>query len=59
VLGYTPDEFARTLNDIAEGRIDVAPVITDAVGLSGVADAFQRLGDPESQVKIVVEPGRA
>jgi threonine dehydrogenase-like Zn-dependent dehydrogenase len=59
VLGYTPEEFAHTLSDIAEGRIDVAPVITDAVGLTGVADAFVRLGDPESQVKIVVEPGRA
>jgi threonine dehydrogenase-like Zn-dependent dehydrogenase len=58
VLGYTPDEFAGTLKHIAEGRIDVAPVITDAVGLTGVADAFQRLGDPESQVKIVVEPAR-
>jgi 2-desacetyl-2-hydroxyethyl bacteriochlorophyllide A dehydrogenase len=59
VLGYTPEEFAQTLADIAEGRIDVAPVITDAVGLAGVADAFTALGDPESQVKIVVEPGRA
>ena len=35
------------------------PAPPDAVGLSGVADAFKRLGDPESQVKIVVEPGRA
>ena len=59
VLGYTPEEFAQTLCDIAEGRIDVAPVITDAVGLSGVADAFKRLSDPESQVKIVVEPASA
>ncbi|MDR3513172.1 MAG: zinc-binding dehydrogenase [Caulobacteraceae bacterium] len=59
VLGYTPEEFAQTLSDIAEGRIDVAPVITDAVGLPGVAAAFEALGDPESQVKIVVEPGLA
>jgi threonine dehydrogenase-like Zn-dependent dehydrogenase len=59
VLGYTPAEFGQTLSDIAEGRIDVAPVITDTVGLSGVSDAFRRLGDPESQVKIVVEPGQA
>ena len=58
VLGYTPEEFAATLGDIAEGRIDVAPVITDAVGLEGVAGAFAALADPESQVKIVVEPGR-
>lgn len=59
VFGYEPEEFARTLSDIAEGRIDVEPVITDAVGLSGVAGAFEALADPESQVKIVVEPGRA
>jgi threonine dehydrogenase-like Zn-dependent dehydrogenase len=58
VLGYTPEEFAATLGDIAEGRIDVAPVITDTVGLDGVAGAFAALADPESQVKIVVEPGR-
>ena len=59
VLGYTPEEFAGTLGDIAEGRIDVAPVITSAVGLDGVADAFRALADPEAQVKIVVEPGLA
>jgi 2-desacetyl-2-hydroxyethyl bacteriochlorophyllide A dehydrogenase len=58
VLGYTPEEFATTLSDIAEGRVDVAPVITSAVGLTGVADAFAALADPERQVKIVVEPGR-
>lgn len=58
VFGYSPEEFAATLGDIAEGRIDVAPVITDAVGLEGVAGAFKALGDPESQVKIVVEPWR-
>ncbi|MDR3509572.1 MAG: zinc-binding dehydrogenase [Caulobacteraceae bacterium] len=56
VLGYTPEEFAQTLSDIAEGRIDVAPVITSAVGLEGVAGAFEALADPESQVKVVVEP---
>ena len=59
VLGYTPEEFAATLSDIAEGRIDVAPVITSAVGLAGVAKAFTDLADPERQVKIVVEPWRA
>jgi threonine dehydrogenase-like Zn-dependent dehydrogenase len=56
VLGYTPEEFTGTLGDIAEGRIDVAPVITSAVGLDGVAGAFHALADPEAQVKIVVEP---
>ncbi|MCI3180783.1 alcohol dehydrogenase [Caulobacter sp. CCUG 60055] len=59
VFGYSPEEFAATLHDIAEGRIDVAPIVTGKVGLAGVADAFKALGDPENHVKILVEPGRA
>jgi len=56
VYGYSPEEYAATLGDIAEGRIDVQPVITSVVGLSGVPQAFETLADPESQVKIVVDP---
>jgi 2-desacetyl-2-hydroxyethyl bacteriochlorophyllide A dehydrogenase len=56
VFGYTPEEFAATLGQIADGKIDVEPVITQAVGLDDVAAAFTALADPESQVKIVVEP---
>jgi len=59
VLGYSPEEYAATLHDIAEGRIDVAPVITGVVGFEGVAGAFQALADPESQVKIMVDPAIA
>lgn len=57
VFGYTPDEFAQTLRDIAEGVIDVSGVVTGTVGLEGVAQAFKDLGDPEAHVKILVEPG--
>jgi len=56
VLGYSPQEFADTLRNIAEGRIDVLPAITDTVGLQGVAGAFAALADPERQCKIVVDP---
>lgn len=59
VLGYTPEEFAATLHDIAEGRLDVAPLITGTVGLSGVAKAFTDLKDPEAHVKILVNPSLA
>jgi threonine dehydrogenase-like Zn-dependent dehydrogenase len=59
VLGYTPEEFAGTLKQIADGAIDVEPIITKAVGLDGVAAAFAALADPEAQVKIVVEPALA
>jgi len=58
VLGYTPEEFARTLDNIASGRIDVAPLITGRVGLEGVQAAFVDLANPELHAKILVEPGR-
>ncbi len=56
VLGYTPDEFAATLCHIAEGRIDVAPLVTGRVGLDGVAGMFEELRSPERHAKVVVEP---
>jgi threonine dehydrogenase-like Zn-dependent dehydrogenase len=56
VLGYTPEEFAATLNDIAEGRVDVSRVITGTVGLEGVAGAFEAMANPDAHVKIVVAP---
>jgi 2-desacetyl-2-hydroxyethyl bacteriochlorophyllide A dehydrogenase len=59
VLGYTPEEFAGTLRDLAEGRLPVEPLITGKVGVDGVADAFRTLRDPEAHAKILVEPGRA
>jgi threonine dehydrogenase-like Zn-dependent dehydrogenase len=58
VLGYTPEEFARTLHNIAEGKVNVAPLITGRVGVEGVAQAFEDLGSPERHAKIIVEPWR-
>jgi threonine dehydrogenase-like Zn-dependent dehydrogenase len=57
VFGYTPEEFAGTLRNLAEGVIDVSGLVTAKVGLEGVAGAFVALGDPEAQVKVLVEPG--
>jgi threonine dehydrogenase-like Zn-dependent dehydrogenase len=59
VLGYSPDEFARTLRALAEGQIDVAPMISGRIGVEGVADAFAALADPEAHAKILVEPWRS
>jgi threonine dehydrogenase-like Zn-dependent dehydrogenase len=56
VLGYTPEEFATTLHHIAEGRIDVAPLVTGKTGLDGVKAAFGELANPERHAKILVEP---
>jgi len=57
VLGYSPEEFAQTLTDIAEGVIPVAPLLTGETALDGVADAFTALGNPDAHVKILVKPG--
>lgn len=56
VLGYTPEEFNRTLGYIASGDIDVAPLITGEVGIAGVPDAFRTLASPDAHAKILVEP---
>lgn len=55
-LGYDPMQFGTTLRRIAEGEIDVSPMITGEVGLHGVAGAFTDLGDPEAHAKILVVP---
>jgi threonine dehydrogenase-like Zn-dependent dehydrogenase len=56
VFAYTPDEFADSLRAIAEGDIDVTPLITGEVGLEGVSAAFDDLADPERHCKILVTP---
>jgi threonine dehydrogenase-like Zn-dependent dehydrogenase len=56
VLGYDPMEFGETLRRIAEGELDVEPLITGEVGLDGVADAFVDLGHPDDHAKILVIP---
>jgi threonine dehydrogenase-like Zn-dependent dehydrogenase len=56
VLGYTPMEFRDTLHMLADGKIDVTPLITGTVGLAGVENAFDALGDPEAHAKILIDP---
>lgn len=56
-LGYTPVEFGSALTAIAEGKVDLAPLITGRVPIDGVPQAFRDLGDPETHAKILVTPG--
>ncbi|MCV7284901.1 zinc-binding dehydrogenase [Mycolicibacterium wolinskyi] len=56
VFGYDPAEFANSLRAIAEGEIDVAPMITGRVELDAVGDAFTELADPDRHCKILVTP---
>lgn len=55
-LGYTPLEFDSALRAIAEGKVDLAPLITGRVPIDGVPQAFTDLGDPETHAKILVTP---
>lgn len=56
VLGYTADEFADTLRALADGELDVAPLITGEVDLDGTPAAFDALRDPDANAKILVKP---
>lgn len=55
-FGYEPHEFAQTLGRIADGELEVAPMVTGTVGLDGLADAFATLARPDEQVKVLVDP---
>jgi threonine dehydrogenase-like Zn-dependent dehydrogenase len=56
VFAYDIGEFAGSLRSIADGEIDVAPMITGEVGLPDVGSAFDDLADPEGHCKILVTP---
>jgi threonine dehydrogenase-like Zn-dependent dehydrogenase len=55
-FAYDPFEFADTLRAIAEGEIDVSPMITGTCGIDAVPAAFDALSRPDEHVKILVEP---
>ena len=55
-LAYDPNEFAESLRFIAEGEIDVAPMITGEVDLDGLPGAFDDLAHPDRHCKILVAP---
>jgi threonine dehydrogenase-like Zn-dependent dehydrogenase len=54
--GYTPEQFAQTLRDIAEGRLDVAPLVTGSVGIAEVPQVFEALARPSAHAKVLIEP---
>lgn len=57
VLGYTRAEFEETAAMIARGDVDLRPVISETVPLSGTPDAFGRLSEKRDGLrKILVAP---
>lgn len=59
VFAYSPEEFTATLLRVAEGEIDVAPLISGVVGRSSVAGAFEELARAGGPVKLMVNPALA
>jgi len=57
-IGYTPAEFAQSLQHLADGRIDAASWITGKAGLDDAPTAFADLKNPDQHVKILIEPWR-
>jgi threonine dehydrogenase-like Zn-dependent dehydrogenase len=55
-LAYDPNEFAESLRSIAEGEVDVTPMITGEVDLDGLPGAFDDLAHPDRHCKILVTP---
>ncbi len=53
-FGYTMEEFSSTLHGLADGRIVADALITSTVDQEGVAEAFEMLGNPENQVKVMI-----
>lgn len=56
VFAYDFNEFGEALRAIAEGEIDVAPLITGEVDLAGVGAAFDELAQPDQHCKVLVTP---
>ena len=53
-FGYSGEEFAQTLHDLADGRLDATPLITGTVQMAGVAEAFSALGKPDEHAKVMI-----
>ncbi|MCP5056173.1 MAG: alcohol dehydrogenase catalytic domain-containing protein [bacterium] len=56
-FSYEKDDFQYTVDMIDQERIAPAAMITGRVGLEGVAGAFEALGKPDQQCKVLAQPG--
>lgn len=54
-IAYSKETFQQTVDLVSQGKIDVAPVITDMIALDNiVTDGFESLTSDKSQAKILV-----
>jgi len=55
-FGYSPAEFALTLDRLGDGTLKVDGLVTDVVPLESAGHAFMTLRSPEGHGKILVTP---
>lgn len=56
-IAYSKDDFETSVAMLAEGRIDVSPMVTDIVSLDELPDAFEALRTPSHQCKVLTRFG--
>jgi (R,R)-butanediol dehydrogenase/meso-butanediol dehydrogenase/diacetyl reductase len=56
VLAYEKPDFQFAVDMMDQGRLDPTPMVTDVIGLDGVAAAFEALEKPTTQSKVMVVP---
>ncbi|WP_322790682.1 zinc-binding dehydrogenase [Mycolicibacterium boenickei] len=56
VFAYRPDEFAKALDWIVSGTVDVAPFVTATLPLDAATEAFDELRQPDKHCKILLLP---
>ena len=54
VFGYSPDEYAATLQRLATTQLPIDELVTDVLTLDQTADAFQTLASPGDHGKILI-----
>ena len=55
-FAYTPEEFRRSLRMIGERAEEVAHLITSRLPLEQTADAFDRLANRPTEIKVLIRP---
>ena len=57
VFGYARRDFAFTIDMLARGRVDAAPMLSETVGWDAFPAAFEALRTDKSRIKVLLEPG--
>ena len=59
VRHYYAKEFDQAIRLVAEGKLNVAPLITDVYPLARGREAFERLQSGQDCIKVLLKPGEA